>query len=852
MEDILLGKVFRRDSRKRVSLRLMDQEKPFVSLDIEELDGYMKGLGNGCLFIPDLADAEKLTEYSVDERFLKNFLTAATAEDIQDRIREYSEILKKLPKGLTSILVRLPGREGLRNFLQKFLKMSKVVEPWEDSISSSLELVERREMKTQRIDIQKAIRLVFSEGGLLQDLLPEYEYRQEQFMASLEIAESIVNENGIMIEAGTGTGKSMAYLAPIAYACASTTNQAVVATRTRVLQDQLVKKDLPVIKQLPNLKDLRSVSLKGRERYLCLRKLYENIRIVSNGMLARDTAWEIFGVILWSILTPDGDLDSLALEDDTRMTLAGNRFDCTRRLCPLYDACPYYVARDNARNADIVVTNHSLLFSEANLRIMDGEEEDFEALGTLLPSFRYLVVDEAHEVENSLTQAMSFTLDPAEVVSSLKKVIKSVRSCFGFLKRHFDEEFLRKLWAKMNTATEELEGIMRELVERGRTLSSGEKRAFTKETLPELVEILFKMADRLQIHIAVSGQTIQMLEDVREQSEGKGEELSIILKALHAELREWARQIAGITAMESSKVVYIHKQERLNGNGLKITSSPVQNDRIMSSVFPNVKVKIFISATLWVYSKGSDGFNYARRVIGAREDYPAIRLGTSFDYTQQLKFFVPSDMPDYRPNSLSYLESASQFIETALSIVGGGSLVLFTSYDDMKTTAARIEKNLEGITVNIQERNDSPAILLAEHINSKRSVIFGTRVFWEGIDLPGEQLKLLIVYKLPFERPDEPLIEARIKHYGPRNPSEGMNKYYYPKMITAFRQGIGRLIRSKRDHGVVIVLDARLVDPNRPYSKKLLASMTPGIEIQSARSNQIFTRLRSLKKEGWL
>ncbi|HQN26975.1 MAG TPA: hypothetical protein PLT43_00370 [Mesotoga sp.] len=211
MEDILLGKVFRRDSRKRISLRYMDQEKPFVSLDIEELDGYMKGLGNGCLFIPGLADAEKLTEYSVDERFLKNFLAAATAEDVRDRIREYSETLKKLPKGLTSILVRLPGREGLRNFLQKFLKMSQVIEPWEDSISSSLELVERRERKTQRIDIQKAIRLVFSEGGLLQDLLSGYEYRQEQFMASLEIAESIVNENGIMIEAGTGTGKSMAW-----------------------------------------------------------------------------------------------------------------------------------------------------------------------------------------------------------------------------------------------------------------------------------------------------------------------------------------------------------------------------------------------------------------------------------------------------------------------------------------------------------------------------------------------------------------------------------------------------------------------------------------------------------------
>ncbi len=848
MEGILIGKLFKRDSKSRVNLRLLGQERPFVSMDLEELDEFMEENRNSIVFMVNHPDRWSRKDYIVDEGFLSNFLMIPRAPGGTVSVNEHMRRLSDLPKSLVSICNSLELERWLKLFFPICLKTSAPVAPWEEFVCSSIKHISRRDRASQRIDIQKATRLVFGEGGLLEDLLPDYEYRQEQFMASLEIAESIENDSGLMIEAGTGTGKSIAYLAPLAYACVSTKNQAVVSTRTRILQDQLIKKDIPIIKKLPNLKDLRTSSLKGRERYLCVRKLYDNLQMSLNGFTTEAATKEIFGVLLWSMLTEDGDIDSISLADSARRSLTGNRFDCTRRLCQYYEICPYYINRENSRNSDLVVTNHTLLFNEANIRIMDGgENEGSEDLGTLLPVFKYLVIDEAHELENSLTQAMSYIIDPVELVIAVKKCIKNSRDSFGLLKRHFNEDFLRKLWERMNAATVRLEGLIRQLTGLISQPRTGERRKFASGELETLMDTLRNINDCLQVHLATANQTEQMLQDIEGDRKGRIESLESNMSITLAELREYAKQLAGLTSSQDTRVIFAEKTERSG----RIVSSPVENDRLMSSIFPDVKVKIFISATLWVHSKGSDGFNYARRILGAKEDFASVRLGTSFDYTEQLRFFVPMDMPDYSPDSLSYIEKASEIIGEVLSVVRGGSMVLFTSYNDLKKTLNNVTSSRRDLVLNFQERYSSPITLLSEHVNSESSTLFGARAFWEGVDLPGEQLKLLIVYKLPFDRPDDPVIESRIRHYGKRSFVEGMNKYYYPKMITSFRQGIGRLIRTRRDRGVVIVLDRRIVDPVRAYSRKLLASLTPGIKVESVKSTQVLTEIRKLKRSNW-
>ena len=848
--EILLGKVFKRNNEIKIGLRRLFESASFVSINAKDLPSFFSERDEDCLFIDASVEEVYLSEIAVDERFLNSFVCQPESRDLESRIDNYIRVIKKLPIGLSSLIEKIVPDRGLRNFLLFVLKQSENVDPWEDFLLSGLTRSERRESGNSRIDIKKAVRLVFSEGGLLQDSMEGYEFRQEQFMTALEIAESVEKGGNLMIEVGTGTGKSIAYLAPVAYACVSKMHQAVISTRTRILQDQLFKKDVEVLKTLPNLDNLRVSVIKGRERYLCVRKLFEVLNMALNKMLDESLSKELAGVILWSMFTREGDLDYLPLGDELRRMLSGNRFDCTRRLCPFFEVCPYYVQRENAKNSDIVITNHSFLFSEANIRLSDGEPEDGESIGTLLPAFKYLVVDEAHELESSLTQAMSYRFEPYQLANTIKKLIKLVRDCFGFLKRHFNEDFLRKLWIKLKEATTTLDRKIRQIVVDLDRERNGEKTTYSGKGLETLVSALTVISDILQTHIYVGGQTVQMLDDVEER-DLKIDGLEFEVARVLAEIKEWLKQIAGIAASRDSRVVFVSRNEQCI-ESLSIVSSPVENDTLMSSIFPDVGVKIFISATLWVYSRGSDGFNYARRILGAGEETDAVRLGTSFDYTQQLRFFVPTDIPDYLPNSLPYMQSASKLTKDVLKIVGGGSMVLFTSYEDMKWTLSKIRGELHNLSLRIQERDDSLTTILSEHRNSEKSVIFGARAFWEGIDLPGEQLKLLIVYKLPFERPDEPLIEARIKHYGKRSFAEGMNKYYYPKMITAFRQGLGRLIRTRNDRGVVIVLDRRIIDPARVYSKKLIASLPPGTNIQAINSNQILRELRRLKKERWL
>ncbi|HNU24132.1 MAG TPA: ATP-dependent DNA helicase, partial [Mesotoga sp.] len=828
----------------------ISQNSPFVSMNIEDLPSFFSERGEDCLFVDGSLDSEYLQKIAIDEGYLRSFLFQSESKDLGTRILQYRKALKKMPAGLSSIVEKTVENGGLRNFLLLALRESEFLDPWEDYVLSALKRNERRERGNPRINLQKTVKLVFSEGGLLQDSMKGYEFRQEQFMTALEIAESIERDGNLMIEVGTGTGKSIAYLAPIAYACISTMNQAVVSTRTRILQDQLFKKDVEVLRTFPNLDDLRVSVMKGRERYLCVRKLFEVVTLALNKMLDEEMSKELSGILIWSMITCEGDLDTLPLKEEMRRMISGNRFDCTRRLCPFFEICPYYVQRENAKCSDIVITNHSFLFSEANIRLSDGDAEEREDIGTLLPGFKYLVVDEAHELEASLTQAMSYRFQPYELAGTVRRLIKAVRNSFGFLKRHFDEDFLRRLWTKLKEATASLDKQITELVRVTGSSESGNRTTFTGRELEVIISMLVAISDTLQTHVYIGTQTMQMLDDVEERNE-KIDGLEAEVSRILTETREWMKQIAGITSSQESRVVYVSRFER-RLDSLSIISSPVENDTLMASIFPDVSVKIFISATLWVYSRGSDGFNYARRILGTSSNNEAVRLGTSFDYTQQLKFFVPTDLPDYLPNSLIYLESAADITLKALKIVGGGSMVLFTSYEDMKGTLSRISGGLGDMVIHIQDREDSPTTILADHVNSEKSVIFGARAFWEGVDLPGEQLKLLIVYKLPFERPDEPLIEARIRHYGKRSFVEGMNKYYYPKMITAFRQGLGRLIRTRGDHGVVIVLDKRIIDSRRAYSRKLQASLPPGVDIQAESSSKILRELRKLKRERWI
>ncbi|OAA30990.1 hypothetical protein AT15_08410 [Kosmotoga arenicorallina S304] len=796
-------------------------------------------------------------ELFVDESFLMNFLHITTFDEPEKRIVSYGRRLRMLPgtlEPLLEIFLKKPNDSVLKEFIAFFLKESDNEKAWEDLLLRGLIKLsaDERSESEPDIDLIKNVRMTFSEGGLLEDIFDGFEFRQEQLYTAMEIAENIKERQGLMIEAGTGTGKSLAYLVPVAYYSVGTGKHTVISTKTRTLQDQLLRKDIPVLKQLPGLQTLSTSVLKGRERYLCPRKFIELLEASSN--FDSDISKTLLGIVIWSILTETGDLDEILLPSQLRREIGADKYSCNKQICPFFERCPYFTARENASNADLVITNHALLFSEAAIRIKDGESLEKEVPGILIPNFELLVIDEAHELENSITEAMSFRITPYENAQLLRSLMQVLKSSLVQLRDHYDRAFLEKIWKRSKELTSKVEENLKQIVALFSSGNAGESSKIQGTPLKGFMDILAELNALLKNFKSIFAQVSKMIEENSEEKPLKKlHMLENELKVSLTSIDDFQQNVEGFLEETPEKRVFFTRREPKNGGTyLTILSSPVESDRLMEKTFPNVPIKIFISATLWVHSKGSDGFNYARRILGLPDDFHAVRLGTSFDYSQQLKFFVVKDMNEYSPGDRTYLDKASGLIKTALSIVKGGSMVLFTSYSDMKYVYEKLAEDLKDLDLKMQKPLDSPTAIIEEHLGSKNSVIFGVRTFWEGIDLPGEHLKLLILFKLPFDRPDDPLINARVKHFGPRNFMEGLNKYYYPKMITAFRQGLGRLLRTKDDRGVVIVFDRRIIDARRAYSRKLLGSLPPEMAVEIAPGRKIIAALRRLKRERWL
>ncbi len=810
---------------------------------------------DGFFIFENPSDFEELSiseDLFVNESILRQILDYSPRGDIEERIEKYISRLKRYPVSLQGVIELFLGKNRTSGFIVKALKTGENVIPWEEYVCSNLQEVtnEDRE-KIKIIDLNKTLNLIFKEDGILKDIINDYEYRHEQLMTTLEIAESIHEEKGIIVEAGTGTGKSLAYLIPLAYYTVSKEKIAVISTKTKILQDQLIKKDVKLIKKLPNLSGINVSVIKGRESYFCMEKFFNFLDIVidENPQLLQNL--DFLKILLWSMRTKTGDLDEI--DSDFKSFFKSNRYECKGMFCLYNKKCPYTTVRNNVKNSHIVITNHALLFNEAEMRMndelmYDNTDED-QIEGILIPKFDILVLDEAHEIENSLTDAMSFSIIPFDNIKKVQELINDGFMILNRVKMKYHEEFIKKLKRTISDDYQELFKAHKEITEKfnvvnfnGNIVKESQREELLKKL--ETVEATLRNLKGTSIQIS------SMFGDFIQDESRKDEDILQNYKKKINIVDEDLKSVCGINSFRDTHVTYLDKIQKGGKKYLVIFSSPVAHEKIMKDLFSDVKVKIFISATMWVFSKGSDGFNYSRRILGVDDEYRAIKLGTSFDYKEQLKFYVVSDMVEYSRNNPEYLRDGAELIQNIIKIGKGGILTLFTSYRDMEYVKNNIDSN--GINLRVQERLTSQTKLIEEHIRSKDAVLFGNRTFWEGIDLPGEHLKILVIFKLPFERPDDPIIESRINHFGEKSFHEGLYKYYYPKMITNLRQGIGRLIRTKRDRGIVIVLDNRIIDQNRNYSNKIIRSMPPGIEVENILKKNLLRNMKRLKKEGFI
>jgi ATP-dependent DNA helicase DinG len=633
---------------------------------------------------------------------------------------------------------------------------------------------------------------VFGPEGKLANCFRDFENRPQQMQMAQAVRESLEKKQHLAVEAGTGIGKSFAYLVCAIDAAIRQKYKVLISTFTITLQEQLVNKDIPFLAKA--LGGTFSASLaRGRNNFLCLRRL-EFARRKQQGLFDASMD-ELLRINAWASQTKEGLFNELDFVPSTAVLNAvkSEHGNCKARKCGNFEKCFYWKNRRRLATSDIIVANHALLFSDLALR---------EEKVSILPDYKYLIIDEAHNIENVAQE--HFGIDVSQwrvnfVLSSLYNhstrkgllagtssgtEIELVKTCEKDAKKFF--ELVRK-WFESNRGN-------------GRI-----KKNFVEDCLSGSLKKL-----RLAI-----GVLAKETEDDDERFEFL--RYTDLLRGLEMDLQSF------LACSKESDVYWVEVSERNSRNPVTLRSAPINPGvDIKRCMFDKFESVILTSATLCCGNdSGKAGFEYFANRIGL-EKYEQLKLGSPFDYENQVTMYIESEMPV--PDSPAFLEAAAEKIKKYVTQTQGRAFVLFTSFQMLDKIAEILtdwfrENEFELLIHN--SRTDRSELLKRFRLDNK-SVLFGTDSFWQGVDVPGQALSNVIITKLPFAVPSHPLIEGRIEHLK----SQGQNPFYsyqLPQAIIKFKQGFGRLVRSKTDKGIIVVLDSRIIQ--KGYGREFMSAI---------------------------
>ena len=674
------------------------------------------------------------------------------------------------------------------------------------------------------VDAEEALAVLASASGR-PDVLPQFEERPQQQAALRAVTQALNQGQKLLLEAGTGTGKSLAYLIPAAAHAAANGSRVVVSTATINLQEQLAGKDIPALKALlPADGELRSCLLKGRSNYLCLRR-FEALR--ASPALTDDEARIAARILIWLTRTETGDRSELRLsqgEEAAWRRLSAEGAECSADNSPYVaeGTCFLQRARKQAEAAHLVVVNHALLLSD----IAHG--------GRVLPPYEHLIIDEAHHLEGEATRQFGFSGGEREV-SELLERSEALRTAV--------RAALRGTVAALGPGGR-LVGIAEAIAQAAAAAKpraaelSGQLAAFLKQQAAAEAggsqsQLLLNRAMRVQpdwSKVEVAWENLRLtlrnvLSLLEELSEALGDSADmglLNLDLVRAEVGGLAQETkdlsdglaAAIEAEDPKRVVWL-ELDRRDGSPA-VASAPLRVDETLRErLYEGKRSVVLTGATLAV--QGS--FDYLRRRLGL-DDAVELLLDSPFDYRRAALLLVPSDMPE--PGWPDYTEALSRALVEIARAAGGRALALFTSHAALRTAygLAKGPLQAEGIDVYAQGVDGSPRYLVQTLRSNSRAVVLGTSSFWEGVDIAGEALSLLIIARLPFNVPTEPVFAARSAEY-----DDPFAEYAVPQAALRFKQGFGRLIRSRSDRGVVAVLDRRIV--SKSYGAAFLDSLPP-------------------------
>ncbi len=729
--------------------------------------------------------------------------------------------------------------------------------------------------------VQRALSIqeLFGSEGVMARAMEHYEPRPQQMKMAQGISEAFAGGYHLICEAPTGVGKSLAYLGAAAEMSIRNKSKVVLSTNTVNLQQQLYEKDVPLLQSLyrheTGHSGVKVALLKGRSHYLCLRRLAE---FAQRPRFSNDEMLLLSKILVWRALQGGRELSDMSLTREESLIwdfeLCADQKYCQPQKCKSYGECDLQKARKIAESADILIVNHALLCADLN------------ASGGLLPDYRYLVVDEAHHFEEVATQAFGTQIRqenlaiPAKTLATQLQLLQQRLGGSLFLSSSLFQSVEALILAS---------SPLQDSIQRFFDLTA----FFVAQNVPQSGFVEHLLIDRTVLGMQewlnlgdsfgeLKGQIEAWLKSLREFAAGLErmessafpgreafldelrQEISLLAEQLLTLKRFFAQELpdpaplpletdAPEEASKKSATAWIRWITSDMMGALTLHVAPLlPGDLLKDDLYGSKKSIVFTSATLGVRltqpgmeeSEGPSPFEYFRRMLGLGDDFEELVLDSPFNFETQTYVIVPSDLLPVQAHAS--VQQAGSFILSLLRAVRGGLLGLFTSHGALQHVYLQIapQASAEGIQVIGQRISGGRGKVLKAYLNNpQRSALLGVNSFWEGVDLQGEALTTLVMHKLPFDVPSDPIVAVRSQMF-----QNGFMQYLVPRAILRFRQGFGRLIRSAKDYGVMVILDNRVL--SKDYGKMFLQSLPKGLTLETMPMAEVPGKVKEWL-EGW-